>query len=154
MKALTTTRTSFLNMFLVVLGATFLFSTPALVIRDGLAELADAGRRQAAAHCIDSWHAWVRGSHTNLEYPDIEYCMLLSGVEPPAGLEHTTTAANLERADADKRDRVEALERNRAVEAWWEKRRKALDYFNTMCESTLGPMCDVHRGALADEFPP
>ena len=74
-----------MNTKLAVMACTTVLASSFMLFA-GLHDVADANRRQAAARCIDSWHAWVRGTHSRIKYPDIEYCMLLSDVEPPEGM--------------------------------------------------------------------
>ncbi len=71
----------------------FVFFT--LYMGQAVYDLADAQRRIAAAHCIDSWHVWVRGTRSPVKRPDAEWCMALAGIDPPAGIEEVKTAGEL-----------------------------------------------------------
>ena len=127
------------------------------IVRDGLADVADGHRRQAAAQCIDSWHAWVRGTRTDMTLPDIEYCMLLSGIQPPPGLEDRMLASEMEREHADAEEQVRKREEELDVNMWWLNRTIAKNRLVALCGDDYEydtEDCASDIDLLADGFPP
>lgn len=124
----------------------------AAFVSEGLHDIADSNRRQAAATCIDSWHAWVRGTYTNVQYPDVEYCMLLSGVQPPPGMEDKMFEAALHHEDVDAKERIAQRERDLKVDEWWLRRQLAELELSELCAEAAD--CHEHLEVLAGAFPP